>query len=228
MINVSRIEMSRSAFENTGTRLEAEYTGNIDKSKYNELAYEHLFGNPADKETDPDEKFAKILSFKEQARIVFEDTLALSDQDKYINFKNSMKLVEMSQLGDPENPSRFFAKALYNSVKEKFVDKYILKFFTASGGTHLDVKHKIDCFFKLYNKETKEELSQATIDLTSNTNKQTCRADILLYISDEEKNKFDSSSNNTEYDREFFKTKIDEYATQIAKVIVENYKNRNQ
>lgn len=225
---MSKIENSMSAFENTGNRLETEFIGNINKTKYNQMAYEYLFGNPAKKEKDPDEKFAKTLKFKEEAERVFENTLALSDKDKYIDFKNSMNLVEKSQIGDPENPNLFFAKNLLNTLRDKFTeDKYIIKFFTATGGTHLDVKHKIDCFFKIYDKESGEELSYATVDLSSNPKKQDCRADVLINISNEDKSKFDNSRNNDEFDKSFVEEKMSRYADDISDAIVKNYKNNN-
>ncbi|MCF7794869.1 hypothetical protein K9M50_00715 [Patescibacteria group bacterium] len=228
MFDMSKIENSMSAFENTGNRLETEFIGNINKTKYNQMAYEYLFGNPAKKEKDPDEKFAKTLKFKEEAERVFENTLALSDKDKYIDFKNSMNLVEKSQIGDPENPNLFFAKNLLNTLRDKFTeDKYIIKFFTATGGTHLDVKHKIDCFFKIYDKESGEELSYATVDLSSNPKKQDCRADVLINISNEDKSKFDNSRNNDEFDKSFVEEKMSRYADDISDAIVKNYKNNN-
>ncbi|NCD01062.1 hypothetical protein EOL94_03145 [bacterium] len=225
MFNPSRIENFRSSFENTGFRLESEFLGNIDKTKYNQLACEYLFGNPANNEDDPEKKFIETIKFREQAEKMFHDTEAISDKAKYIDFKSSMKLVEDSQISDPENPKKFFAKKLLDALKDRFDDKYVIKFFTAAGGTHLDVKHKVDCFFKVYNRENEEELCFATIDLTSNPKKKDCKADVLINISSEDKDKFDDSKNNEDFNENFVEEKISEYADRIANALIENYKN---
>lgn len=233
MFNPSRIENFRSSFENIGSSMEEEFIGCVDKNKYRQLAYEYLFGNPAKEEADPDEKFAKIIKFKEDCDKYFEDFKSLFDKNAHINFKESMRLVEKSQIGDPENPRKFFARELLNALKNRFDDKYIIKYFTAAGGTHLDVKHKIDAFFKFYNKETEEEVCFVSIDLTTNPKKQDCEADILINISNEDKGKFDNSRVNEDFDEDFVNEKILEYARGIEgsfdkKIKIKNFKERNK
>jgi len=221
MLNALKIERGRSAHENTGQRLETEFLGNINKPKYNELAYLHLY--PVEETLSKDQKFEKTLKIREEAQAAFENTLALADKNKYIDFKTSMSLVEKCQSGDPEKPSSFFIKALYDHIKDRFADKYILKFFSATGGTHLDVVHGIDGFFKLYDKASGEELTYATIDITGNELKNKAKANVLLNIPSAEKNKFDPSQNNRDFDRAFFDKKIAEYSQIIIDSLIENY-----
>lgn len=225
---LERIEKGRSSLENTGSRLENEFFGGVNETKYKELAYQFL--HPEKKinaENTNDEKYEKMLLIRDAAQKEFENTLDLADRNKYINFENSVKLVEKSQIGNPENPSKFFARSLYNYIKNRFDDKYILKFFTATGGTHLDVVHGVDCFFKLYDKASNKELAMATIDLTKNTAKNAARANVLLNINGDELDKYDSSSNNKEYDQKFFDKKIEEFSEMIIEALIDNYQRKN-
>lgn len=221
-----KIEKAQSFPEKTGTRLEDEFLGDVDSNKYKELAYEFLHQETDEKIADPEEKFVKILKIREAAQREFENTLDLADRNKYIDFKNSLKLVEKCQIGNPEKPSQFFSRALYNNVKDHFEDKYTLKFFTAVGGTHLDVVHGIDCFFKLYDKESGQELAIATIDLTKRTGKEQAKADMTFNINGEEQDKYDPSQNNKNFDKDFFNKKIDEFAEEIIDTLLDNYKRR--
>jgi len=224
------IERGRTALENTGTRLEAEFIGEVDGIKYKKLAYEFLHQNEIKEEMakakTPGEKFEQMMKIKEAAQKEFENVLALADRDKYIDFKNSVKLVEQSQSGDPGKPSRFFSAALYNHIKNRFADKYILKFFTATGGTHLDVVHGIDGFFKLYDKKSGQELALATLDLTGNAFKDRTRADVLISIDQDDREKYDPSKDNGNFDKEFFNEKIEKFSEMIIQALLENYQRR--
>jgi len=221
MLNALKIEQGRSAYENTGQRLETEFLGNVNKSKYNELAYHHL--HPVEETLSKEQRFEKTLKIREEAQAAFEDTLALAEKNKYIDFKTSMSLVEKCQVGNPENPGSFFIRALHNNIKDRFVDKYILRFFSATGGTHLDVVHGIDGFFKLYDKASGEELTYATIDITGNELKNKAKANVLLNISPAEKDKFDPSQKNQNFDQAFFDKKIAEYSQTIIDSLIDNY-----
>jgi predicted RNA-binding protein with EMAP domain len=148
--NLEKIERAQRGYENTGACLEDEFVGHINRQNYNELAYNFLNADEIErinKIQNPDDKFSGILKIKDRAQKYFEDTLDVIDRNKYINYENSMKLVERCQIGNPEKPNKFFSRALYNYIKERFDDQYILKFFTAAGGSHLDIKHGVDCFF---------------------------------------------------------------------------------
>jgi len=221
-----KIEKGRSSLENTGTRLEAEFLGEVDKTKYRELAYAFLHKTEIAQADTPEKKFEQMLKIKDAARKKFENALDLADKSKYIDFKNSVKLVEQSQLGNPEKPSKFFSGALYNYIKNRFEDKYILKFFTATGGTHLDVVHGVDSFFKLYDKESGQELAMATFDLTKNTSKDRARADVLVNIDGDDIEKYDPSNNNQEFDKKFFDEKVEKFSEMIIQALIENYQSR--
>lgn len=226
-VTFERIERARSFPENTGTRLENEFLGNVDATKYKELAYKFLHPETDEKVANPKEKFEKILKIREAAQEEFESTLDLADENKYIDFKNSMKLVEKCQIGNPEKPNQLFSRALYNSVKDRFEDKYTLKFFTAVGGTHLDFVHGVDCFFKLYDKKSGQELAIATIDLTKRAGKDQAKADVTFNINGEEQKKYDPSSNNKSFDKNFFNGKITEFSGEIKETLINNYNIKN-
>lgn len=226
------IEKGRTSPDNTGTRLESEFIGEVDGTKYKKLAYNFLHSEEIKEEMakakTPEEKFGQMMKVREAAQKEFENALDLADRDKYIDFRNSVKLVEQSQLGNPERPNRFFSGALYNNIKKRFEDKYILKFFTATGGTHLDVVHGVDGFFKLYLKENGQELATATFDLTGNSSKNSSRANVLIYVDPNEKEKYDTSLSNKRFDKEFFDSKIDEFSKMITEALVENYQSSTE
>lgn len=230
---VERIEGGRHGYEGTGTCVEDEFVGHIDRPAYNELAYKFLNKkeiNDINNTQNPDEKFTKILKMKDEAQKYFEDTLDIADRNKYIDYENSMKLVERCQTGNPENPSRSFSRALYNYIKERFDEKYTLKFFTAAGGSHLDIKHKVDCFLKLYQADKNgklQELTSASIDLTMRNNKTDCKADLLFDIKQDERDKYDRSSNNKKFDSEFFDEKISNFGDRVIETLVDNYRKNN-
>jgi hypothetical protein len=231
MLNIStqRFEAGVSNFEITGTRLEQEFLGEIKKDQYKEMAYLFLHKELTKKADNPDDEYLRILNIREKAREEFQTALDLSKRGKYIDFANSLKLAESCQVGNPENPTPFFAAALHKNVKDLFVDKYILKFFTAAGGSHLDVCHGIDAFFKLYNKENGEELAMASLDLTMNPNKtEAVKADILADIKIEDYSKYDPSKGNEKFDKNFFNDKIKDLSEIIAYALVEDYKKKNK
>ncbi len=230
MLNIStqRFEAGVSKFETTGDRLEQEFLGEVKKDQYKEMAYLFLHKELRKKADNPDDDYMRILSIRDKSKEEFQTALDLTKRGKYIDFENSIKLVEKCQVGDPEKPRPFFAAALHKAIGEQFVDKYILKFFTATGGTHLDVCHGVDAFFKLYDKEDGEELAMATLDLTMNPNKtEANKADVLVDIAADDYAKYDPSQGNKEFDKNFFQEKIDNFSQLITYALVENYKKRN-
>lgn len=223
---MNRIENSRKGYENTGATLEREFLGTIKANEYKTLAYATLHEKATTEKLSTEQEFVNMLKLREVAQKEFTDTLSLANKDNYINFKKSMDLVEQCQPGDPENPSHFFSKALYNYIKNRFEDDYTLKFFTAVGGTHLDVVHKIDFYFKLYAKETGEEQTYATVDITGRNSKDKTRANVLLNIDPDEQDKYDPSPVNKSFDKEFFAKKIAEFGEVIIQSLIENYKTK--
>jgi len=219
--------IARNQFGNTGSLLEEEFIGNVNSQKYKEMAYDFLHKNEADtSKLSKDEQFEQVLKRRELATQEFENTLDF--KNKYINRSNSMKLVEQCQVGDPEHPAKFFAKRLYDEVyKEVNKDQFILKFFTATGGTHLDVAHKIDCYFKLYLREDKKEVACATIDLTQRSGKDTAKADVVMNISPESQEKCDPSKGNDQYDSKFFEETIAKISEKVVDSIINDYQRKN-
>jgi hypothetical protein len=223
-----KIERGRSSLENTGTRLEQEMLGEVNGRKYKELAYSFLHRDEmAQPGESKDKQFERILKMREAAQREFENALDLADRDKYIDFRNSVKLVEQAQAGDPEHPRQFFAQELHHYLTEKFSEKYFLKFFTATGGTHLDVVHGVDGFFKLYDQETRSELAMATIDLTRNDMKDKARANVLIRLSKDEIGKMDPSKENEMFDKETLNNNVIFFGDLIANALIDDYKRRN-
>ncbi|EKE11499.1 MAG: hypothetical protein ACD_15C00070G0001, partial [uncultured bacterium] len=212
---------NRSPEGETGTRLESEFLGEVNKSRYKELVYTLLHKDELDSAVSPDKKFEIMMKIRDEAQKDFDNILNSAQKGKFINFKNSVRLVEQAQMGNPEKPSRFFSGALHNYIKNRFEDKYILKFFTATGGTHLDILHGVDGFFKLYSKESGRELSLATIDLTKNPTKDRAKADVIIYINGNDLEKYDPSRNNSEFDRNFFNKQVQKFSEEIIKSLVE-------
>ena len=229
---LDRIEMGRQVYENTGSCLEDEFIGHIDQTKYNEMAYKLLNSDKIksiQETTDNDAKFAKLLQIKEEAQNYFQDSSVWKERNNYINYKEAMRLVEACQIGDPEKPSRQFSRSLYDYIKNRFEDKYTLKFFTATGGSHLDIRHGVDCFFKLYQADDAgklKELAAASIDLTMRANKMETRANVLFNISSEDRDKYDKSPANNNFDQQFFDQQITNFGEQVIQALIDNYQTR--
>jgi len=226
--NHNRYERSQDRAADNGTRLEEEMIGVADSKHYKEEAYAALYPERCQLDNlEKGERFEKILKIREDAQTEFQELIDFNK--KYVPLNKAMELVEKCQVGDPENPSRFFASQLYQAVKDRFVsDKYVLKFFSATGGTHLDISHGIDCYFKLYDKKTNKELTRATIDMTQNPRKDKTKSDVLIYISSENKDKLDNSRGNKSFDSNFLKKIIEEETEKITDAMIENYNKANQ
>lgn len=119
--SLNRISSGRNAYDKSGANLEQEFVGSLNSTKYRDEAYTALHKNEIPDDASPESRFCKIIQFKEKAQREFNDALtAFRDRKNYINFRNSMALVERCQSGNPENPSRFFSKALYNYMRGRW------------------------------------------------------------------------------------------------------------
>ncbi|MBN2854381.1 hypothetical protein JXK06_02510 [Patescibacteria group bacterium] len=224
-------------YENTGQRLETEFIGNINKRKYDELAFDYIqkqsqrfnqkqSPNHSTQIDEVENEFERMLQMREAASEHFNSFTKIRNKENYIDYKNSMDLVEKSQYGDPEKPNKFFSAALYNYIKNRFDEKYSLKFYTAAGLTHLDILHGVDCFFKLLDKKSGQEITKTTIDLTGNREKNQSRADVLIKLSQEEKNQIDPSKENKNFNKEILRERIDNYGEIIVQSLVNNYEEK--
>ncbi len=220
-------------YENTGHRMEADFIGAVNKKQYDLLAFEHIQekkkkllkkGDNNAKAYDKDAEYERILRNRDAATARFDDFLKFQRAENFINYEDSLALVEKSQYGNPEKPAKFFSSALYKYVLNRFDDeKYSLKFYTATGLTHLDILHGVDCFFKLCDKESGEEIIKTTVDLTGNRDKGRAKADIVIMINQEERDQMDPSKVNENFNQEVFQAKIDEYGELIALSLRDNY-----
>ncbi|MFA6417361.1 MAG: hypothetical protein WCW61_04180 [Patescibacteria group bacterium] len=226
--NLERWEKAQDRASKSGSLLEADMVGTADVKHYKETAYATLYPERCKLDNlGNDERFEKILKIREDAQAEFQDVKSFNK--KFVPLDKAMALVEKCQIGNPENPSQFFAHELYQAVKNRFVsDKYILKFFSATGGTHLDVSHGIDCYFKLYDKETGKELTRATIDLTQNSSKDKTRSDVLIYIDRDDRDRLDGSRGNDLFDPKFLKWVIDQETEKITNAMIENYQKNKK
>lgn len=227
MNSLERFEIAENKVVENGSVFEEEMIGTANGRHYKEEAYAAIYPERCrlDK-LENDQRFEKILEIREAAQAEFRDIIGFNR--KKISIDKAMDLVEKCQTGNPENPSHLFAKKLYQAVKDKFTpDKYILKFFSAAGGTHLDVSHGIDCYFKLYDKNSGKELARATIDLTQHPKNDWTKADLLIYIAKEDSSKLDNSRGNKDFDPKFLENVIEKEAEKISNAIVENYISRN-
>jgi hypothetical protein len=228
MINkLERYEMAQNKAVENGTVFEEEMIEITNGRHYKEEAYAKLYPEKCKLDNlENDQRFEKILQIREEAQAEFRDTMDFNK--KRISVDQAMNLVEKCQTGNPENPSKLFANKLYQAVKNRFVsDKYILKFFSAAGGTHLDVSHGIDCYFKLYDKNTGKELTRATIDLTQHPKNDWTKSDVLLYIAKEDSEKLDNSRGNKNFDAKFLDEIVEKEAEKITNAMIENFKQKN-
>lgn len=225
--NHERYQIAENKVIENGRNFEQQTLGLINSRLYNEEAYATLYPERCNLDNlEKDERFEKILKIREDAQSEFQDKSGFNKKRMPLN--KAMELVEKCQTGNPEKPSYLFANKLYQAVKNRFVsDKYILKFFSAVGGTHLDVSHGIDCYFKLYDKNSGEELTRATIDLTQHPKNDSTKSDVLIYISQEDTSKLDNSHGNHDFDMSFFEEMIEKEAEKIKDAMVENYQNQN-
>ncbi|HZJ41697.1 MAG TPA: hypothetical protein VFD51_01630 [Patescibacteria group bacterium] len=226
LTSLEKWESVQNSAVETGSLLEADMIGSADSKHYKEEAYAALYPERCKlNDLEKNERFEKILKIREDAQAEFQDVQSFNK--KFVSLDKAMELVEKCQVGNPENPSNFFASQLYKAVKDRFVnDKYILKFFSATGGTHLDISHGIDCYFKLYDKKTNQELTRATIDITQNPRKDQAKSDVLIFIKKENREKLDGSKNNDRFDPEFLKKVIEEETEKITYAMIENFQKK--
>lgn len=214
MISYDRIENSQKVKE-TGTLLEYEFFGQINK-----LAQAKLMAREFVSKNYPNlsgSEFAEmILKKKDEFINKFDIQDALKN---YLPWKKSMQIVESSQMGDPENPDRFFSKSLYRAIFKKLnlTNGSKLKFFTAVGSS-LDYCHDIDSYFKLYGQDDKE-VSSATINISKiDESKETeKKAEILMQITQDQKDLCDPNSKN--YDEIACTEIIEKYSSLIADLL---------
>lgn len=226
--NLEKWENAQNRASKSGSLLEADMIGLADGKHYKEEAYATLYPERCRLDNlEKDKRFEKILKIREDAQAEFQDLESFNR--KFVPLDQAMALVEKCQTGNPENPSHFFAHELYQAVKNRFVsDKYILKFFSATGGTHLDISHGIDCYFKLYDKETGQELTRATIDLTQNSRKDRSKSDVLIYISDDDHERLDGSRGNDRFEPQLLKKIIEQETEKITNAMIENYQKNKK
>lgn len=213
----SSFEKSNS-FENKGSVLEYEYFSQINKSAYSQAVdeYQHPDLYKIENEEDAERVFWRKNADKKDYADSFKD-------DSYINFKDAMKIVERCQPGNPESPHAVFAGALRKEVSNILGEEYKVKFFTAVG-SHLDTKHGIDAFIKVYNQED-QELTQVTLDI-SGREKGTSKANILIVVSQEERDYYDFDSEN--FDKDKFLSRIKTEALNIKEIIINNIHLKNK
>ncbi|HNU81752.1 MAG TPA: hypothetical protein PLA05_01855 [bacterium] len=205
-------------FENKGSILEFEYFGEINKRAYSQAVDEYL--NPELYKIKSQEDVERVFLRKNKEK---EDYANSFKNDSYIKFKDAMAIVEKCQFGNPEMPNAIFARVLRKEISNLLGDEYKVKFFTAVG-SHLDTKHGVDAFIKVYDKNEKE-LAQVTLDI-SGREKGASKADLLIVVSREERDCYDFDSDN--FDKEKFNNRIKNEALRIKEIITKNRKTSGE
>ena len=205
-------------FENKGSILEFEYFGEINKRAYSQAVDEYL--NPELYKIKSQEDVERVFLRKNKEK---EDYANSFKNDSYIKFKDAMAIVEKCQFGNPEMPNAIFATVLRKEISNLLGDEYKVKFFTAVG-SHLDTKHGVDAFIKVYDKNEKE-LAQVTLDI-SGREKGASKADLLIVVSREERDCYDFDSDN--FDKEKFNNRIKNEALRIKEIITKNRKTSGE
>ena len=214
MISRDRIENSQNIKE-TGTLLEYEFFGQVSKLK-NASLMTGVFVSKKYPNLSGQDYADMVLKNRDK----FSNKFDVNDaKENYISWKKAMQIVEASQLGDQENPSKFFANNLYKAIWKKLnlTDGSKLKFFTAVGSS-LDYLHDIDSYFKLYGPDEKE-VASATINISKIDERQETgkKAEILMYIADAKKDLYDPSSDN--FDKAALDEIIEEYSSLVADLL---------
>jgi len=214
MFNPNHFETSNIA--ESGNFLEADYFNSVNSGEYKQKADNKINGEVERKEGMSSQEYAEAVMLRKQRAL--ESSGDHYKKEDYINYKDSMKIAEECQPFDPENPTPFFASSLRKKILEKIDisegDK--LKFFTAVD-SHLDHKHGVDAFFKLYNKNDKE-LSCATIDITGREKQG--KADITMTMPKEQRDLYDPSSD--EFDEKEFNIRLELEADRIIRKLENN------
>ncbi len=202
-------------FENKGSVLEYEYLNEINKNAYSQAVdeYQHPELYKIENNADVERVFLRKNAEKRDYADSFKD-------NSYINFKDAMQIVEKCQPGNPEAPSAVFAGALRKEIANILGGEYRVKFFTAVG-SHLDTKHGVDAFIKVYNQEN-QELNQVTIDISA-SDKGFTKANSLIVISQEERDLYDFDSNN--FNKDKFINRIKSEALNIVQILKNQVKD---
>ncbi|PKM86984.1 hypothetical protein CVU83_03565 [Candidatus Falkowbacteria bacterium HGW-Falkowbacteria-2] len=206
----------RDSIENRGTFLEHEFFNTIDKTNYGLVAKELLSPQTKPLRTTEDVERAMMAKYDEKSKY-----LQTLNSDSYIKYADAMKLVEKCQPGDPSKPKTLFASSLINNISNKLAEGFQVKFFTVVG-SHLDTKHGVDAFIKLYNQEGKE-IACATIDISQHEKSQP-KANLVMIVSNKDRDVFDQQSEL--FDREEFEKRIDSEANRVIETLSDDLKNR--
>jgi len=196
------------SIEKRGSVLEYEYFNQVNKFDYSQEVEKYFNPEPVQIKTQDDALRAI------QRKYELQDYSDSYKDNSYIKYKDAMAIVEKCQPGNPENPSALFANALRKKVAESLGEQFRVKFFTAVG-SHLDTKHGVDAFIKIYDQNEKE-IEKVTLDISAR-DKGSSRADLLIIIDDEERDFYDRDS--IKFDKEKFYNKINSEAKNIVQTL---------
>lgn len=109
----------------------------------------------------------------------------LHETPTYMKYKSSVEFAKTHQRADPLNPKRFFPKSLREGLKSDsqlgITNEEQIAFYTAVNSP-LDLYHGVDAFFEYKNGE---RAIVVTLDVTTNPNKDSYKADVILAIPSE-------------------------------------------
>lgn len=220
MFNSKKFENSTSYIERMGSTFEHELLGDVPKRKYGEEVYKikHRLSEENLKKLNPEEKFelsCKIREYTDDLTSSYENL-----KDSYLTRREAMTAIENSE--DGHKPLVFFAGTIRKKLAEYAEPDFDIEYFTAIG-THLDVLHGIDAYFKITHVDSGLEFI-ITIDL-SQMDKGNQKADLLWVVTKEEKDLYDHSATNKYFDKQAFEERTDQEINNIIKELNKKMKN---
>ncbi|MCX6795508.1 MAG: hypothetical protein NT165_02145 [Candidatus Falkowbacteria bacterium] len=210
MINYDKFERSTSYVERMGSTFEKELLGDAPKIKYGEEVYKiknHLSEEEIE-DLSPEKSLALSYEMREYASSCTSSFEKL--KESYLTRREAMEAIERCE--DGHNPLVFFAA----TIRKKFADfaqpAFDVEYFTAVG-THLDVMHGIDAYFKVTHAESGLEFI-VTIDL-SQMDKGNQKADLLWVVTKEQKDLYDHSVTNKAFNKQALEERTDKEINNI-------------
>lgn len=174
--------------------------------------FEQKINNYLESNKSLEENFIGLSDSKKFQELYNELLLESGHQNKdFLSLEKSIELIEKCQKENPENPSSYFSSAIFKKVQENFGPDFKLKLFSAVGDNDLNKNYYIDFFFKLYDAQNDKEIARSLIDLNNGLDEKSQKADVLITITDKEREILNSSKTGDNLSKNIFKSRIEEY-----------------
>lgn len=216
MFRYDSLDQSINRIDNSGTFLEFECFSGINQNKYDAafipLAHPEEFA--ANKKLKDEE-----MKYFRRKNLIEKYHEEIYKFGTYLPYNEAIELVKDCQPFNPEKPGPDFAKKLHAAVKTylEIVEPLSLKFFTAVN-SHLDHFHGVDAFFEVSTQDGRV-VARTTIDIKKYDPEKEIKADLLVVMTEKEKEMY-------EKDEKAYENKIDEEAKKIATKLLEDFNKR--